>query len=306
MPKLEFILVLLVSFQISALAHFLISKLSNNSIVKALISFAVGVCSILILVPIIEQYTVPQGYRNGFGFVVIGTLVSGVFVFVLTWVRGGLEGEGLAYKSAVFARATIFFLTLFLFASYLIIRGRGSWSTMLIYLGLIFTLGFLVTKRKRLHPWKRRVAWETDYYLTVALSSFVFLAPTILRGRTQLSAVLSGVLLAIALTVLARGYSRRRKQSFMTDSISYRPGNDFDRLESKFNPSHVDALSRIALIRIVLLALVAVPVFFVSGTPGRVGVSGALIIYIVLEGLVIRSHGRIVARAIHLTHRIGP
>lgn len=315
MPNLEFILLLLVSFQISALAHYLISKLSENSVMKGATSLVAATSSILILKPILEHHLVPVGYRTWFGIVVIVTVVLSVFVYVLSWVRGELEGEGAAYKTSLFARVTIFFLTFSLFVSSLIVLARTSLSLVLIFLVLTSTFGFIITKRKRkgLGPSKRWVAWEVDYYLIAAFffsTLLLFLAPKFLGGRTGLILGLSGFVFFLVLAIavfLRKRYFRYRKHSDPFESISYPWAQDSDPFESSTSPSHLmRPLSRIALVRVVFLALIALPVFFVAGTLGRVGVSAALVIYVAVEGLVIYFQLRIEARAIHLLHRMSP
>ena len=300
MHKLELALLILASFEISVGASYLIGKLSRSSVAKLLGGLATIAATILILRPVLESYPVSSGYRTWCGIAVFSCVALGIFGWIVLWVNGDFEGEGIWHKTSLLAGGIglVSALSFIIVAIFVLARASRVFAVATVF--IVFLVGSVVVLRKR-HAYRYRSRLNPDYYL-MALSwlfASIFWGYAFFQVRRYSIYVLMCLISSLVFVSLAlqRTYNQL-KYSNQERTHSQLKYPDRDKLV--YYRSVLVTLSRIALVRVALLILIALPVFLISTEVGRLSISSALVIYVSLEVLVIDFQLRSVDQAVHL------
>jgi hypothetical protein len=303
MRKLEFIIITVVFFHVSALAHYLVSNISKRKIVNGLIGLTAGLSTAVISRSIFDHYPVSGEYRTWLGFTLGAAAFLGLLVFIYSWVSGELEGEGFGYKAFVFTVASTGFLIVVWFVSLVVFLARKNFWLVAISLVVLGSFGSILFQMKQRGLSKRSMKFQVDYFLVAASFSTIllFLIPNTFQRYRNLTFGWAGLMLFLiaGLAVMRRTYRNR-----VWKYEPYRSVHEFDSLESRAHVAELAPYSKIAGIRLAILSIMALPVVFTAGPVGRATVSIALVVYMGLEGLVIYSQLRIIAKGMNLLRNI--
>lgn len=174
MRKLEFALLILGSFEISAGAYYLMGKLSKKSVVKLVVSLAALTSSILIIRPLLERYPIPTSYRTWCGVIVFLCVGLAIFAWIFLWAQGDLEGEGLWHKTSLLAGGIGLFSAFSLIVSAIFILAMTGRIFVVASVVIVFLVGpVLVFLSLRRTYYRLRYYAKTDeriYFRSVLVS----------------------------------------------------------------------------------------------------------------------------------------